>query len=64
MLETELDTALGYGKHAQTDAAKTNYRNGHTRKRLKSTLGEVAVEMPQDRNSTFEPKIVPKHSAN
>jgi transposase-like protein len=27
-------------------------------------LGEVAVEMPQDRNSTFEPKIVPKHSAN
>jgi len=64
MLETELDATLGYDKHARTDSVKTNYRNGHKRKRLKSTLGEVAIDMPQDRNSTFEPKIVPKHSTN
>ena len=64
MLETELDATLGYDKHARTDSAKTNYRNGHKRKRLKSTLGEVAIDMPQDRNSEFEPKIVPKHSTN
>lgn len=64
MLETEMDVTLGYDRHARTGTAKTNYRNGHTRKRLKSTLGEVAIEVPQDRNSTFEPKVVPKHSTN
>jgi len=61
MLEAELDEHMGYEKGAPTAEAKTNYRNGHKPKMLKSTVGEIDIEVPQDRNSEFEPKIVPKH---
>ena len=61
MLEVELDEHMGYAKSEQTADAKTNYRNGYKPKILKSAVGELPIEMPQDRNSTFEPKIVPKH---
>ena len=61
MLETELDEHMGYAKSEQNGEEKTNYRNGHKPKTLKSTVGEIEIEMPQDRNSEFEPKVVPKH---
>ena len=61
MLEAELDEHMRYAKSEQTGEAKTNYRNGHKPKTLKSTVGEIDVEIPQDRNSEFEPKIIPKH---
>jgi transposase-like protein len=61
MLEAELDEELGYGRYEKTGAPKTNYRNGHKAKMLKSTMGEVEIETPQDRKSEFEPKIVPKY---
>ena len=64
MLEAELDESLGYEKHEKTEEPKTNYRNGHKPKTLKSTMGELKVDVPQDRNSEFEPKIVPKHKTN
>lgn len=57
MLEAELDEHMGYEKSEQTIEAKTNYRNGHKPKTLKSTVGEIEIEVPQDRNSEFEPKI-------
>ena len=61
MLESELDEELGYKKHEKTEESKSNYRNGHKPKRLKSTMGEMEISVPQDRNSEFEPKIVPKY---
>jgi transposase-like protein len=64
MLEAELDDELGYEKYEKTEEPKTNYRNGYKPKTLKSTMGELEIEVPQDRNSDFEPKIVPKHKAN
>jgi len=64
MLETELDEELGYEKHEKTEEPKTNYRNGYKPKTLKSTMGELEIEVPQDRNSEFEPKIVPKRKTN
>ena len=64
MLEAELDETLGYEKHEKTDEPKTNYRNGHKQKTLKSTMGELEIDIPQDRNSEFEPKVVPKHKTN
>ena len=64
MLETELDEELGYEKHEKTEEPKTNYRNGHKPKTLKSTMGEIEIAVPQDRNSEFEPKIVAKHKTN
>lgn len=64
MLELELDEELGYAKHGARPSETTNYRNGHKPKTLKSTMGELEIEVPQDRNSEFEPKIVPKHKTN
>jgi transposase-like protein len=64
MLEVELEEELGYEKHEKTDEPKTNYRNGYKPKTLKSTMGELEIEVPQDRNSEFEPKVVPKHKTN
>lgn len=61
MLESELDEELGYEKHEKTEVAKENYRNGYKSKKLKSTMGELEIAVPQDRKSEFEPKVVPKH---
>jgi len=61
MLESELDDSLGFEKNEATEEPKTNYRNGHKPKTLKSRMGEIEVGIPQDRKSEFEPKIVPKH---
>ena len=61
MLESELDEELGYEKHEKTEAPKGNYRNGHKTKKLKSSMGKLEISVPQDRNSDFEPKIIPKH---
>lgn len=61
MLEAELDNFLGYEKYESTDKEKLNYRNGHTSKTLKSTLGPVEIDIPRDRNGEFEPKVVPKY---
>lgn len=38
----------------------TNRRNGYTKKTLKTTVGEVPIEVPRDREGTFGPVIVPK----
>jgi len=64
MLESELDQELGYEKHDRTEVPKSNYRNGHTPKTLKSTMGEIAIDVPQDRNCEFEPKVIPKYKTN
>jgi len=61
MLESELEEELGHEKYEQTAEPKTNYRNGHKTKRLKTGMGELEIAIPQDRNSEFEPKVVPKH---
>jgi len=61
MLESELEEDLGHEKHERTESPKSNYRNGHKPKKLKTTMGEVEISVPQDRNSEYEPKVVPKH---
>ena len=38
----------------------TNYRNGTKTKRIRSSAGEIEINVPQDRESSFEPKVVPK----
>jgi len=64
MLESELDEELGYERSEKTEEPKRNYRNGHKPKTLKSTLGEIEIDVPRDRNSEFTPKVVPKHKTN
>jgi transposase-like protein len=58
MLEAELDEHLGYEKYEH--AYSGNSRNGSKPKTLRSQYGEIPISVPQDRNSEFEPKIVPK----
>lgn len=60
MLEGEMDAHLGFERHERTEGEKTNYRNGHTGKTVKTDMGEVPLEVPRDRNGTFEPQAVAK----
>ena len=56
--EEELTSHLGYEKHQESE--NTNYRNGHSKKSLKTKYGQVDLAIPRDREGTFEPKVVPK----
>lgn len=58
MLEAELDDHLGYKSYERSNNA--DYRNGTKPKKLKSSYGEIQIDVPQDRDGDFEPKIVPK----
>ena len=60
-LGSELTDHLGYEKHDPAGYGSGNARNGSTEKTLKSKNGEITIEVPRDRNSTFEPQIVKKH---
>lgn len=60
MMNAEFDNSMGYSKYDKT-TEKTNYRNGTTKKNLKSEFGEFEFETPRDRKGEFEPKIVPKN---
>jgi Transposase, Mutator family len=59
-LETELDIHLGYPKHGRKGSALGNTRNGSSPKTLKGEQGHVDIEVPRDRQSTFEPQLVKK----
>lgn len=59
-LNKELDSHLGYDKHAVSGRNSGNSRNGSTAKTLKGKHGEVRVETPRDRNGDFEPQLVKK----
>jgi len=59
-LNAELDEHLGYPKHDPGGNGSGNSRNGSSRKRLKGQYGEVDIETPRDRNSSFEPQFVKK----
>ena len=58
MLEAELDEHLGYQEYERSD--NSNYRNGKKTKKIRGTLGEAEIEVPQDHDGTFEPKVVKK----
>ncbi len=61
MMNAEFDSSMGYSKYDKK-TEKSNYRNGTTKKKLKSEFGEFDFETPRDRNGEFEPKIVPKNT--
>ncbi|MBD5148427.1 MAG: IS256 family transposase [Oscillibacter sp.] len=69
VMESELDTELGYEKSQRTsDSAAENkgrnYRNGYSKKTVKTQLGAVEVKVPRDRNGEYEPRIISKYSRN
>ena len=60
-LNAELTHHLGYEKHDPAGHNSGNSRNGRSAKTIKGEFGELVVETPRDRNSTFEPQILGKH---
>ena len=57
-MEAEMDDHLGYEKSERR--ASDDYRNGCKEKTVNSNYGSVRIEAPQDRKSTYEPKVVKK----
>ena len=59
MMEVEMEERLGYEKSERSD--NDDQRNGYkSSKTIKSSIGEVKIEVPQDRKSSFEPQVVKK----
>ena len=58
MLETEMDSHLGYDRYERS--SEPNYRNGTRPKTVRSKYGEFEVDVPQDRQSSLEPQVLPK----
>lgn len=58
-LNAELDEHLGYSRHEQS--YKDNYRNGYSSKTIRTEDGEVDLNAPRDRDSSFEPQLVKKN---
>lgn len=60
MLQGEMNSHLGYSNNERGEKETVNRRNGYTKKTLKTTVGDVPIEVPRDREGTFEPVVVPK----
>ena len=66
VMEVELDEELGRERCQRAEASETapNYRNGYSRKTVKTQLGEVEIKVPRDRTGRFEPQIIGTYSRN
>ena len=58
MLESEMDEHLGYQEYERSD--NPDSRNGRKTKKIRGSFGETEIEVPQDRDGSFEPKVVKK----
>ena len=59
-LQAEMTDHLGYDKHAAQGRGSGNSRNGSTQKTVQTTTGPLDLEVPRDRNGSFDPVTVPK----
>ena len=59
MLKAELDAHLDYGYGETPLSLKT--RNGSSKKTVKSSNGEIEINIPRDREGTFEPQVIKKY---
>ncbi|MFU0832632.1 MAG: Mutator family transposase [Oscillospiraceae bacterium] len=69
VMESELEEKLGYEKskrlsNVEETAGSKNYRNGYSKKTVKTQIGEIPVKIPRDRNGEYEPKIIGKYNRN
>ncbi len=60
-MTAELTEHVGYEKHDVSGHNSGNSRNGKSAKTLKGTFGTMPIEVPRDRNGSFEPQIIEKH---
>lgn len=59
MMEAEMTEHLGYDEYERSNS--TNSRNGRKTKTIRSKYSETTIEVLQDKDASFEPKIVKKH---
>lgn len=64
LLEAEMDNELGYSKYDYSNKDTDNSRNGYSKKNVVSSMGEIGLDIPRDRNCEFEPQIVKKHQTD
>ena len=62
MLQGEMKSHLGYENNDKNEKEDNNRRNGYSSKTLKTTYGEIPIDVPRDRDASFEPKIIPKRT--
>jgi len=60
-LDAEGAEHLGHGKNELVTNLSGNARNGKSKKTLKGEFGELPIEIPRDRQGSFEPQLIPKH---
>jgi putative transposase len=63
-MDAELTDHLGYAKNDPAGRGSGNSRNGKTTKTLKTDKGDLPVQVPRDRNGSFEPVLVPKNKTH
>ena len=64
ILEAEMDEHLGrdrYQRQTDIDSENRNYQNGYSQKNLRSSFGDVDLNIPRDRKAEFEPQIIKKY---
>ncbi len=61
IMDAELEKELGYSKYDHRNKQTSNSRNGHYKKTVASSQGEIELKVPRDREGSYEPAIVPKH---
>jgi transposase-like protein len=59
-LEGEMDAHLGYGRHDASGRDRGNSRNGRRGKTVATAVGPVSIEVPRDREASFDPVVVRK----
>lgn len=64
MLQAEMTEHLGYNKNSVAGNNSGNSRNGSSKKTLKSSQGEIEIQIPRDRNGQYDPIVVAKHRRN
>ncbi len=62
MLQGEMDAHLGYEANDHGYKATSNRRNGYIHKTVNSTMGDIEIRSPRDRDGSFEPQVIPKRS--
>lgn len=63
-LQAEMAHHLGHEKHEPVVNETGNTRNGRSQKTLKGEFGELPIEIPRDRQGTFEPQLIAKHETH
>ena len=62
MLQGEIENHLGYSNNSKEEKETENRRNGYISKNVKTSMGEMKIDVPRDRDGSFEPLLVPKRT--